>query len=347
MSKLITFDDVLIAPKFSFLRSRKDVDTSTMLGHMTLSLPIISANMDTITGPNMAYAMTRAGGIGCLHRFSSVEQNVCDFLQVSIHKQPVIVSIGLGENELVRAKALYEEGADMYCLDVAHGAQISVVEQYHALKELLPNSYIIVGNFAHRDSTDMFAKQLGYWPDAIKIGVGPGSACTTRVKTGVGIPQLSAVRSHASVPCQVIADGGCRFPNDIVKCLAAGATAVMLGGMLAGTEETPPVVNYFTPYDWDRKTALEHFGVSYRGSASKESYAAQGKDQSYITAEGESFTVPYKGPVAAVLADIEGGLRSAMTYVGAHNLQELRENSEFVEISSATRSENGAHGKKD
>jgi IMP dehydrogenase len=328
----LTFDDVLIAPQFSHLRSRKDVDTSTHLGHWKLNLPIISANMDTVTGPTMATAMYKAGGIGCLHRFDTVEQNVRDYLQVGYSGARCIVSVGLGDSELVRAKALYEEGAMMFCLDVAHGAQIAVVEQYAKLKSLLEHAYIIVGNFANVNSTYRFALELGAWPDAIKVGVGPGSACTTRIKTGVGVPQLSAVLSHASCPTQIIADGGCRSAGDVVKALAAGAHAVMLGGMVAGTTETPGEV-----VDGVKK---------YRGSASKESYDVQGKDQAYITAEGESFTVPFKGSVLNVLADIEGGLRSAMTYVGAANLKDFRQKAELIEVSSATQQENGAHGKR-
>lgn len=344
MRKLLTFDDVLISPRFSFVKSRRDVDTSSKLGHLNLRLPIISANMDTVTGPRMASAMAQQGAIGCLHRFNSVEQNVRDFIAVGSR---VIVSVGLGDDELVRAKALYEEGADLYCLDVAHGAQITVVEQYRRLKEILPHAFVIVGNFADVNSTYRFAAELGRWPDAIKIGVGPGSACTTRIKTGIGAPQLSAILAHAGCPTQVIADGGCRSPGDVVKALAAGAQAVMLGGMLAGTDETPGDVKHESGLPAGCSSDMNDILVKrYRGSASKDSYLTQNKDQSYITAEGESFVVPYKGPLANVLADIEGGLRSAMSYVGASTLDELRQKAEFVEISQATQEENGAHGKR-
>jgi IMP dehydrogenase len=216
---------------------------------------------------------------------------------------------------------------------------------------MLQGSFIIVGNFANVNSTYVFADELGFWPDAIKIGVGPGSACTTRIKTGVGTPQLSAIMSHAGCPTQIIADGGCKSAGDIVKALAAGAHAVMLGGMLAGTDETPGEVFQDTKYVSGGAFLGRDYPVGepykkYRGSASKDSYAAQGKDQAYITAEGESFTVPYKGPVANVLQDIEGGLRSALTYLGVNNLEELRKYASFVEVSSNTVVENGAHGKK-
>lgn len=351
MKRSLTFDDVLLVPKFSKVKSRKDVDLGTTLGHVRLKLPIISSNMDTITGVKMAQTMADAGAVGCLHRFLDVHENVCNYIDVKYASgpdRPVIVSVGLGDSEIVRAKSLYEEGASMFCLDVAHGAQLQVVEQYHRLKHMLEGAYIIVGNFANVDSTYMFAAELGYWPDAIKVGIGPGSACTTRIKTGVGVPQLSAIMQHAGCPTQVIADGGCRSSGDIVKALAAGAHAVMLGGMLAGTKETPGEVRdsigIVTIGKQEGRSGFLY--KQYRGSASKESYAAQGKDEFCITAEGESFTVPYRGPVRDVLADIEGGIRSAMTYLGASTLEELRRNAEFIEVSGNTVIENSAHGKK-
>lgn len=347
----LTFDDVLLAPQFSTLTSRKNVDISTRLiggdgAVLSLKLPIISANMDTITGPEMAKAMAAAGGIGCLHRFSSVEDNVRDFIRSN---SPVIVSVGLGDNEIVRAKSLYEEGAHTFCLDVAHGAQLIVVEQYRRLKEILPGAFIIVGNFGTADSVKDFVYALGYKPDAIKVGIGPGSACTTRIKTGCGYPQLSAIIEIAALGMATIADGGMRNPGDVAKALAAGAHAVMLGGMLAGTHETPgEAVNSEGErvLSWEGMAYPTNSFKKYRGSASKESYEAQGKDQAYITAEGESFMVPIKGSAATILADIEGGLRSAMTYTGAKDLAEFKKYAKFVEVSTGTQMENGAHGKK-
>jgi IMP dehydrogenase len=340
----LTFDDVLLAPQFSKIKSRKDVDISTSLGDIHLPLPIISANMDTITGPEMAKAMLQAGGIGCLHRFSSIEKSVTDFIAVNNSK--VIVSVGLGQDELIRAKSLYEEGASIFCLDVAHGAQLSVVEQYAKLKDILYNSHIIVGNFGTQASVFEFIKALGYKPDSVKVGIGPGSACTTRIKTGCGYPQLSAIMEIAQLSnIVVIADGGMRTPGDIVKALAAGADAVMLGGMLAGTDETPGEI--FEKFDHpDYEVDNPVYAKKYRGSASKDSYDSQDKDQSYITAEGEAFWVKAKGPVKNVMADIEGGIRSAMTYCASSSIKELQANAQFVEISTGTQLENSAHGKK-
>lgn len=333
----ITFDDVLIQPKFSKINSRKEVDlTARVDGMPDLALPIISANMDTVTGVGMAQAMSKHGGIGCLHRFCTVEENV-KMLKESVYGdtkyvRTPIVSIGLGNKELERAEALFYAGAYVFCIDVAHGAQMAVVEQVKSLNDKYgSNISIVVGNFATGESVAHFKEYCGDVVAAFKIGIGPGSACTTRIKTGVGVPQLSAIidcaKEHA-----VIADGGMKTPGDVAKALAAGASYVMLGGMLSGTDESPGDI-------------VENKYKKYRGSASKESYETQGKEANWRTAEGESFLVPYKGSVSTILQDIEGGLRSAFTYVGASNLKEYHSRASFITVSGNVITENRAHGK--
>lgn len=353
MKELLTFDDVLIQPRFSHVSSRKDIDLSGSAmnqnrthTYFTWKLPVISANMDTVTGSEMANAMHQAGGLACLHRFWNINDNISTFEAA----KETLVSIGLGELEFKRAQRLHWHGARGFIIDVAHGAQAEVANQYIRIKKEYPESFVIVGNFASGDSLIDFhdymrSRRFYYIVDGVKVGVGPGSACTTRIKTGVGVPQLSAIMDiRAAYSGLVIGDGGCRSAGDVVKAIAAGADLVMLGGMLAGTDETPGVVEEYTGVG---ENVFDSYKFKiYRGSASKESYEAQGKTQSYVTPEGESFTVPYKGPVSAVLQDIEGGLRSAYSYVGASNTKEFRENATFVKITGNGVLENGAHGKK-
>ncbi|MCL2566880.1 MAG: guanosine monophosphate reductase [Alphaproteobacteria bacterium] len=335
MEKYITFDDVLIKPQFSTISSRRDVDISTKIGDLELNMPIISANMDTVTNADMAIAMSKNGAIGALHRFSSIEKNIKAFAKVQEENTNAIISIGLGEYELARAEALTAAGANILCIDVAHGAQMSVAEQYNKIASSYKNIEIIVGNFATGDTIKQFRELCVREPMAFKVGIGGGSACLTRVQTGCGIPQLSAVIDCVKINPKVaiISDGGKKSPGDIAKALAVGAKCVMLGSMLAGVDEGPGDI-------------IDSLYKQYRGSASQESYEVQGKIAKWRTFEGDSFLVPYKGSVADVLQNISGGLRSAFSYVGAKNLAEFQEKAELIEISTSTIKENSAHGKK-
>lgn len=380
MKEALTFNDVLIEPSFSSIKSRKDIDLSVKLGDIHLRLPILSANMDTVTAGKMASAMFVNGALGVLHRFWPVEDNVNEFVEIWDNFLETAVSVGLSEAEKVRAEALYAHGARIIVLDVANGAQQQVVDRYKWLKENLVKSFVIVGNFATAKSVSDFYEAMikdgqPFWTelrdskpyhevyglDAIKVGIGPGASCTTRVKTGVGYPQLSAIidivaelKERYNLPKMplIIADGGLKNSGDIAKALAAGAHAVMIGNMLAGTDETPGEIINGYEYNGSMKDSHSLINTGpkykqYRGSASKESYDAQGKDQSYITAEGEAFRVDCKGPVKAILKDIEGGLRSAFSYVGANNVEEFHAKAKFVRITNAGHQEGLPHGKGD
>lgn len=311
-----TFNDYLIKPKFSVVKSRKDVDLSTKLNDkFTLKFPVMSANMKSITEIKMANAMHNSGGIGVLHRFCSDEQNV-DMFKKS--PKETFVSIGIREEDRARARHLLESGAKMFCIDVAHGAQQAVVDQYTWLRKRTGDDAIImVGNFATSESIEEFSHRVKCkQPDLFKIGIGPGSACETRVKTGVGVPQLSAIQDCSKM-FKIVADGGLKTPGDIAKALGAGAVAVMVGGMLAGTEET----------------SLKGY---YAGSAYLEK-------PTYKASEGAKFEVPHRGSVEDVLNDIAGGLRSAFSYVGASNLKEFQQSVEFIKVSNSTILENTSH----
>jgi IMP dehydrogenase len=338
-----SFNDTLILPQFSSVKSRKDCDTSTNFLGEQLTTPIMSSNMDTVTEHHMATAMEKAGGIGCLHRFMTIEENIEQLLK---SPQGTFVSVGVGSAELERAKALYDNNAYNFIIDVAHGASTQVVAMYEKMREALPDANIVVGNFATASSVKEFNKLSRYKLQAIKVGVGSGSHCTTRIVTGCGLPTLQSLLDCKSLGIPMIADGGIKNSGDIAKALAAGASIVMLGNLLAGTDETPGQLisddNTFIaiPSNYVSKKYKQ-----YRGSASKESYEVQGKTAEHRTAEGESSLVPYKGPVGNVVQELTAGLKSAMSYVGAVNLEEFQDKAILVEVSHSSYLEGTPHGK--
>lgn len=332
----LTFDDVLVVPRFTGVASRKDVQLDSDFLGLGLTIPIIAANMDTVTEDKMARVMLSYGATACLHRFMNKEENAEMMKNARVGNHSAIGSVGLGVYEVERAELLAQAGASAICIDVANGASSEVVKQLKAVRSVVKNLPVIVGNFASASSVAQFEDASGSSrPDAYKVGIGPGSACTTRIKTGVGVPQLSAIMDVLNVTDRIIADGGCKTPGDVSKALIAGAKLVMVGGMLAGTYEAPG----------DVKVVDGKRYKTYRGSASKSSYEKQGKTASWRAVEGEEFLVPFKGPVETILQDIEGGLRSTCTYVGAKNLQELYEFGQFVLVTNSGLKESGAHGK--
>jgi IMP dehydrogenase len=371
MKEFLSFDDVLILPKFSEIRSRKEVDISTRLAGMKLQVPVISSNMDTITEARMATEVALQGGVGALHRFMSIEENIEQFLKTeedvengsnydfSQVKKP-IVSFGVGEDEILRAKVLFDTGAKVFLLDVAHGASIHVVEQYEKLREYVGgNASIIVGNFATARDIESFVYRLKtkMKPDAYKIGIGGGSMCTTRVVTGCGLPTLGSIIDCATLGVPLIADGGMRTSGDIAKALAAGATAVMLGSMLSGTEETPGEIIAFETKNYNGSSYLNYYSKheeapqalwhkKYRGSASLDSYKVQNKIANHRAPEGEATLVKYKGSVKNVMQTISGGLRSAFSYVGSKDYSEFKENATLVRVTTNGAAESKAHGKE-
>lgn len=326
MTKLLTFDDVLIKPKFSTVNSRKEVDLTTKFhSGETLKLPVFSANMATVTGPEMSRAMLKAGGMAVVHRFYSPEKLITTYVETGASR--TWYSFGVGSTEMERVDALHKLGARKFCLDVAHGAQVQIAQAALDVKNKFPDIQLMIGNFATGESIEQFHLFSNGAADIYKVGIGPGSVCTTRIKTGCGIPQLGAIIDCVKTGHDIIADGGIKAAGDVAKALAAGAKGVMLGGMLAGTDEAPGIIT-------------NGYKV-FHGSAWKET-----AEKNHRTSEGEKALVVPKGPVENILNDIEGGLRSAFCYVGAKTLAEFQEKAEFVEVSANTRLENGAHGKK-
>lgn len=468
----LTFDDVLLVPKRSDIRSRMAVDTTSWLAPgIRLAIPVVSANMDTVTEAPMAIAMAQAGGIGILHRFMPVEKQAravgkvkraesfvvehpvtideqalisearvrmvesdigglvvtdaagrlkgmltardlllapddhsqvknlmtprerlivapanepLDAARLALHahrieKLPLVdaedrvvglitaqdivkiqehphatkdskghlrvgVAVGVRSTDVERAGACVAAGADLLVLDVAHGHAGHAIEMVRRLKDAFPRVPVIAGNVATADGVRELAEAGA---DAVKVGVGSGSICTTRIITGFGVPQLTAVMECAEagrvLGIPIVADGGMRTSGDLTKALAAGASAVMLGSLLAGTDESPgaSVVRGGRRYKVVRGMASLSANVARReieklGEVDPDEWES-------IVPEGVEALVPHRGAVADILYQLVGGLRSGMSYAGSATLSELWENAEFIRITSAGKEESGAH----
>ncbi len=336
MVDALTFDDVLLVPSYNHWGSRKIVDISIedRSGKLHLDLPLMTANMDTVTETEMADFIGKQGGIGVLHRFMSIGDNVTMFRAC---RYPTFVSLGCSKADLERAEALRDAGADKFCVDVAHAHAKYVGKTLKHIRQMLGKSVcIMAGNVATYAGADYLASCSA---DIIKVGIGSGSVCTTRIKTGVGVPSLTALKQCARVDRSIVADGGIRTPGDIVKALAFGADFVMLGSMLAGTRPTPGAVI-------SRKTARG--GVVrvkvYRGMASSAVHDAyHGGMAEWKTAEGISTEVPYQETENEIIADVIGGLRSGLTYGGAATIRELQRKLDYICITPAGRAESSPH----
>ena len=362
MKQAITFDDVLLIPNYNHYESRKVVDISNTdrTGNLKLDLPVFTANMDTITESSMASFIRGFGGMGVLHRFMSIERNIEQFQKF----KDTFVSVGCSDKEFERFLALKEVGADKFCVDVAHGHAKYVGKMIKKMKQAYPGCLIMAGNVATYAGADYLAS-VG--ADLIKVGIGPGSVCTTRIKTGFGVPQLTAIEECAKVDRSIVADGGIRTPGDVVKALAFGADFVMVGGMLAGTEPSPgKIVHKLDKHiikealdenTWGNKVGFnfqylsDNFGPvtsfkEYRGMASKEAADDHlGGLTEWKTAEGVSTQVLYKNlnESKAIIQDIIGGLRSGLTYAGASDIKELQRKLNYTIITNSGLIESKPH----
>jgi IMP dehydrogenase len=334
--KAFTYDDILLVPSYNHWESRRVVDISMTCkkGKLSLKVPLMTANMDTITEAEMANYIGAKGGIGVLHRYMSIEKNVRMFKDC---RCPTFVSVGCGNKDLERVEALRDAGADLFCIDVAHAHAKYVGRALQNIRKMLGDeACIMAGNVATYAGADHLAS---CGADIIKVGIGGGSVCTTRIKTGFGVPNLTAIKNCSRVDRSVVADGGIRYPGDIVKALAFGADFVMLGSMLAGTKPTPgPVIRK------EGKNGEELKVKTYRGMASREvQQELYGGIAEWKTSEGVSIEVPYREDEDKVITNIIGGLRSGLTYGGAATIAELQRKLDYIEITSSGRTESLPH----
>ena len=333
MKTALSFDDVLLVPQYSEIESRKQILIKQNLRSVgNFSLPIISSPMDTVTGESMACAMDSAGGVGIIHRYNDMDEQAKIVMNVTSAGHNVGAAIGVGDDCIDRALCLSRAGVSFLCIDVAHGHHSKVRYALEMLREVLGReTHIMAGNVA---TLEAFNDLADWGADSIRVGIGGGSICSTRIQTGHGMPTLQSIIdcARSDRDAALIADGGIRTSGDIVKALAAGADFVMVGSLLAGTSETPGEVF--------RNANGKRYKV-YRGMASE---AAQndwrGKSSS---PEGISTTVPYKGKTFPILVDLHGGIRSGFSYTGARNFTEFYNKSEFIKQSNAGQSESFTH----
>lgn len=357
----LTFDDVLLEPRESAVLRSEAFLVTKLTKKLTIQIPILSAAMDTVSGAEMAIALGRLGGISILHRNCTINEQVGMLKKVNRAKpgsdrpgrstSRVLVGAAVGAVDPQRAEALDSAGADVIVIDTAHAHVKAIIRSVKEIKRKI-KAQLIVGNIATREAAVAFAPFV----DALKVGIGPGSICTTRIVAGVGVPQLTAIMDVTSVAKKknvpVIADGGIRYSGDVVKALAAGASSVMLGSMLAGTKEAPGKIVRIKGEIYPHTTTQFGVGVykSYRGMGSLGAMTnGQSSDRYFqksnkrYVPEGIESLVKYKGPVSQIIEQITGGLRSGMGYLGAKTIEDIPKRARFIRITNAGLRESHPH----
>jgi len=350
----LSFDDVLLVPKYSAV-FKEEINLETQLTpKIRLKIPLIASPMDTVCESKMAAGLAQAGGLGIIHRNLSVSEQAAQIKRVKQTKVSskealldqkgrlvVGAAVGVGSELFLRLEALLAAGADLICLDSAHGHARYLIEATKTIKRKYPQIGLVSGNVG---SGEGFKRLAAAGADAIRVGVGPGSICTTRIVSGVGVPQLSAIMDCAvwsrKTGVSLIADGGIQQSGDIVKALAAGAGSVMIGSLFARLEEAPGRVVTIKGKKYKYYRGMGSLAAMRRGSASRYGQLAHAKR---LIAEGVEGLVPYKGCLADFLFQLVGGLRVGMEYLGAADLASLWQRAEFIKITRSGLMESHPH----
>lgn len=355
-STALTFDDVLLVPAYSEVLPREVSTKARFTRNISLNIPIVSAAMDTVSEKAMAIMLARKGGISVVHKNMSIEAQARQIREVKEYpaegdKIPcldaegrlrVAAGVGITTDVLDRVTALVEAGVDAIVLDSAHGDSHGVVEALRKIKAVYPELDTVVGNIATAEAA---VRLIEAGADSLKVGIGPGSICTTRIIAGVGVPQISAIYDVAKAAegsgVPVIADGGLRYSGDIVKALAAGGDSVMIGSMFAGTDEAPGEI--FEENGRKFKSYRGMGSVDAMKAGSRDRYFQDGEDSTKkLVPEGVVARVPYKGSVGDIIYQLVGGIRSGMGYCGAADIDALH-TARFVRITANGLVENHPH----
>ena len=331
----LTFDDVLLLPRYSNVLPSDTNISLNLTKKITLMAPFLSSAMDTVTESRMAIAIAKSGGLGVIHRNLSIKDQTKEIIKVKSKNLLVGAAVGTNKEDLLRSKSLIDNGCDLIVVDTAHGHSEKVLKILSKLKKINGKIPICVGNIA----TGEAAKKLyNSGADIIKVGIGPGSICTTRMVAGIGVPQISAVmdvkKTLKKKNVKIISDGGIKFSGDIAKALAAGADAIMMGSIFAGTDESPGKKFKYKGKLYKQYRGMGSIGAMSSGSANRY-FQKNFKDKSKFVPEGVEGRVIYKGSVSKIIYQLKGGLRSSMGYIGAKNLNKIIKNAEFIKITKA------------
>ncbi len=334
IKEALTFDDVLLLPRFSnILPSDTDISLN-LTNKIKLKTPFLSSAMDTVTESEMAIALAKSGGIGIIHRNLDMKKQSLEVAKVKKKKLFVGAAIGTGPEDFKRSNMLKDQGVDLIVIDTAHGHSEKVLKTLYKIKKnnKIP---VCVGNIATAEA----AKRLyNAGADIIKVGIGPGSICTTRMVAGIGVPQITAIMQvHKALKgkkTKIISDGGIKFSGDIAKAIAAGADAIMMGSIFAGTDESPGKKFKIKDKFYKQYRGMGSIGAMSAGSSNRY-FQKNYKDKSKFVPEGVEGRVEYKGNVSKIIYQLKGGLRSSMGYIGAKKLNDIKKNAKFIKITKA------------
>ena len=335
IKEALTFDDILMLPRYSNILPSETNIKLNLTNKIPLDVPFLSSAMDTVTESRMAIAMAKVGGIGVIHRNLKIKKQTQEVVKVKRKNLLVGAAVGTNYEDLERTRSLIDNGIDLIVIDTAHGHSEKVLKILSKLKKLTSKVPICVGNIA----TGEAAKKLyNSGADIIKVGIGPGSICTTRMVAGIGVPQISAImdvkKALNKKKIKITSDGGIKFSGDIAKALAAGADAIMMGSIFAGTDESPGKKFKVKGKIYKQYRGMGSIGAMSSGSANRY-FQKNFKDKSKFVPEGVEGRVEYKGNVSKIIYQLKGGLRSSMGYIGAKNLNEIRKKAKFVKITKA------------
>ncbi len=331
----LTFDDVLLVPKYSNILPSETNISLQLTKKISLKVPFLTSAMDTVTESKMATAIAKEGGLGVIHRNLNIKKQSIEIKKVKNRNLQVGAAIGTNHEDLDRARSLVHNGVDLIVIDTAHGHSEKVLKTLIKVKKIIKNTPICVGNVA----TGEAAKKLyNSGADVIKVGIGPGSICTTRMVAGIGVPQISAImdvkKSLVKKKIKIISDGGIKFSGDIAKAFAAGADAIMMGSIFAGTDESPGKKFRSKGKIYKHYRGMGSIGAMSSGSANRY-FQKNFRDKSKFVPEGVEGRVEYKGKVSKIIYQLQGGLRSSMGYIGAKKLNEIHKKAKFIKITKA------------